>query len=194
MKWFAFWKYFSSPKLGLVCDINALSRLVPSLFLSLTLSPCPPTPWIKCPIHYLCPITNIHLNIASNSIQCIQHLRMSTSRPSGGPAQVFIGALAFKTICWKREISKYVEWSLPWSYRPYLHLYIHTQAVITWLQKPLRGCSHLTYSLIFLVVESQENIVKIYFLKVTTAVDQNIIILLNYNMFDIWFVTNPTTA
>ena len=150
----------------------------------MTLSRCPPTQWIKCPIHYLCPITNIHPNIASNSIQCIQHLRMSTSRHSGGPAQVFIGALAFKTICWKREISKYVEWSLPWSYRPYLHLYIHTQAVITWLQKPLGGCSHRTHSLVFLVIESQENIFET-FLEVT-KVNQNIIILLDNNMCDMW--------
>ena len=83
--------------LGLVCDINAMSRLVPSLFLSLTLSPVRPLMDQVSP--YLWPITSIHLSIASNSIQCI--LRMSTLRLAG-PAQVFIGALAFKTICWKR--------------------------------------------------------------------------------------------
>ena len=85
--------------LGLVCDINAMSRLVPSLFLSLTLSSVRPLMDQVSP--YLWPITSIHLNIASNSILCIQLLRMSTSRLAG-PAQVFIRALAFKTICWKR--------------------------------------------------------------------------------------------
>ena len=108
MEYFAFKSTDSSPKdlndsvstcLGLVCDINAMSRLVPSLFLSPTLSPV--RPLMDQVSAYLWPITNIHLNIASNSIQCIQLLRMSTLRLAD-PAQVFIGTLAFKTICWKR--------------------------------------------------------------------------------------------
>ena len=85
---------FQQLQMSLVCDINAMSRLVPSLFLSLTLSRCPPTQWIKCPLAYLSPITNIHLNIASNSIQCIQHLRrMSTPRYLLGlwPSEPFAG-------------------------------------------------------------------------------------------------------
>ena len=85
---------FKQLQMSLVCDINAMSRLVPSLFLSLTLSRCPPTQWIKCPLAYLSPVTNIHLNIASNSIQCIQHLRrMSTPRYLLGlwPSEPFAG-------------------------------------------------------------------------------------------------------
>ena len=90
-------------------------------------------------VHYLCPITNIHLNIASNSIPCIQHLRMSTPRHSGALPRYLLGLWPSEPFAGTGEISKYVEWSLPRSYRPYLHLYIQTQGSNYVITEAIRG-------------------------------------------------------